>query len=168
MFTNIRKGFFILLLLSIITSIGCGDAKITEMMPGMNPTGESFTCWLTLEFKKYPDSIDDLTDVEVVFTSNALSGEATYDWEFISTRDKIPLGMNKGHKKNDATVPDEDPPLNMPIKVRVPLPLEEKIELDLIEEIWLKAELYWGGEKKSEVERTLEHLYRRKFKMNNK
>jgi len=160
----IRKGFFILLLLFFIPVVGCGDAKITEMMPGMDPTGESFTCWLTLEFKKYPDRVDDLTDVEVVFTSNALSDEVAYDWEFIATRDKIPLGLNKGHKLNEETVPDEEPPINMPIKVRLPLPLEEKIELDLIEEIWLKAELFWGGEKKSEAERTMEHLYRRKFK----
>src|SRR3990172_8348486 len=62
---------------------GEGNAKMSSMAPGGILTGQ-YNCWLTLDFRKYPEGINP-KDVRIVFSSVTLEkGTETFDWDFIA------------------------------------------------------------------------------------
>ena len=157
-----RKYLFTIVGLVLFWS-GCSlfsSAELSEMVPGMSKQMDKLECWLTIEFKKYPEGID-LRDVRVKFTSMALEEPEEFDWDYIADQDVISLGFMKGYNPNPASSPDEDPPLNTPIKVKYPLRAKHYINIPAGETILLKADLYWGGKKVASNDRMIEHVYHR-------
>ena len=153
-------GTAIAMLLSVS---GCGlfsDATITEMTPGISAMMDKLECWLTIEFKRYPEDIR-LRDVKVVFSSMALFEDQTFGWPFIAENDQIAQGLGKGYAPNGASRGDQKPPLKVKIKVNYPLRARPRIELEGLETISLAATLYWGGKKQDSASRSIEHAYRR-------
>jgi hypothetical protein len=156
---------FCLIMLTLFSAAGCSllgsrYAKLSDMLPGMSLHMDRLMCWLTIEFKKYPDNIN-LRDVKVVFSSNALFADQSFDWQYIAANDLIPQGLGKGHLPNEESQPGKDPPLKTKIKVKYPLRARPQLEMGLTEIISLEAELYWGGKKHHSLSATLEHVYRR-------
>lgn len=134
---------------------GCSrDASLSNMIPGGNIATGALECWLTFEFGEPPADIDP-QDVEVVFTSIALDGPEVFDWEWIATRDKKIEGLDPFR----LTVPGEDPPVGEPFKVK--FTLDAVPYLETAQTIDLTATLYWGGVKRDQVTRTIEHVYQR-------
>ena len=152
-----------LIMLTLLSAAGCsllgGHAKLSEMMPGMSGQMDKLECWLTIEFKKYPDGIN-LRDVMVVFSSIALFADQSFDWQYIAANDQIAQGLGKGYRPNEESLPDQDPPLKIKIKVNYPLRARPRLE-DLDETITLTAELFWGGKSQGSLSRTIEHVYER-------
>lgn len=134
-------------------------AHISRMVPGTSVTSGQLDCWLTLEFKRYPEDVD-LRDVRVRFESIALAGPAEFDWHFIATHDKLAKGhaFGSGYREAEMTSPAKPPPLGQPTKVRFPLQAKSVIE-DAPRILYLEAELYWGGKKQDSVRHTIEHAY---------
>lgn len=159
----LRTLIFCLIILTLFSAPGCGllggDAKLSEMMPGMSDMMDKLECWLTIEFKKYPDGIN-LRDVKVVFSSIALFADESFNWQYIAANDQIAQGLGKGYRPNEESQPDQDPPLKIKIKVNYPLRARPRLE-DLDEAIVLKAELFWGGKSQGSLSRTIEHVYER-------
>ncbi len=147
---------------------GCGilgigaDAKLSEMFPGMSERMDKLECWLTIEFKDYPEGVD-LQDVQVVFSSKVLKTEDRFDWAYIAQHDVVSRGFAKGFDPNELTSPSADPPLNVPIKVKYSLRARERIDLELTESLELQVELFWGGKKQGQLTRSVDHTYTRKF-----
>ncbi|MCP3954727.1 MAG: hypothetical protein GY697_21275 [Desulfobacterales bacterium] len=140
---------------------GCSflsPAELSEMIPGMSKQMDKLECWLTIEFKKYPDGIDP-RDVRVEFTSMALEQTEVFDWDYIAAHDVISLGFMKGFKENPASSPEGKPPLNVPLKVNYPLHAKQHLNVPAGETILLTAELYWGGKRVASSDRTIEHVY---------
>ncbi len=151
-----------LIMVTLFSAPGCGllsDAKLSGMMPGMSDMMDKLECWLTIEFKRHPDNIN-LRDVKVVFSSIALFGDQSFDWQYIAANDQIAQGLGKGYRPNEGSQPDQNPPLKTRIKVNYPLQARPRLE-DLDETITLTAELFWGGEKQGSLSRTIEHVYER-------
>lgn len=141
---------------------GCGlfsDAKLSDMVPGGNIHTGQLECWLTIEFTG--ETAGDPRDVVVEFDGIVLPQSQRFDWEFIATRDRIPLGMMKGFAPNKQTEPDGVPPRNVPIKVKYPLQALQMVDLSPGQALKLRATLYWGGEKQGSVTRSVEHVYSR-------
>jgi hypothetical protein len=137
---------------------GEGNAKITAMTPGGLTTG-NFHCWVTLEFKKYPEGID-RRDVRVVFSSIALEqGTTSFDWNFIAENAAVPKKVGVGRERAQNTSPDSAPQLNYPIDIN--FPLVPKLRIQSEESPWLKAELLWGGKKQDESTASVRFLYKR-------
>ena len=136
----------------------CSDAKIDNMVPGGNIGSGALECWLTLQFDKLPQSADP-RDVTVRFRSVALEGEPEFDWGFIAGRD-VTAGkkFGSGNRPNDATTARTDPPLGQPLKVRFPLAAKREITTRS-HEVWLHADLYWGGKKQDSMKRDIQRLY---------
>lgn len=153
-------GLVLVLMTTGCSLLGCGNARLSGMIPGMSKRMDKLECWLTIEFKKYPENID-LQDVKVVFSSIALHSDETYDWAYIAGNNVIPQGLGKGFAPNEASVPGMKPPLEVPVKVRFPLSARPSLDLDLTETIWLSAELFWGGKSQGRIEKTIEHVYQR-------
>jgi hypothetical protein len=135
------------------------DAKISGMMPGMSEMMDKLECWLTIEFRRYPDNIN-LQDVKVVFSSIALFNDQTFDWRYIAANDQIAQGLGKGHRPNEESQPGQDPPLKTKIKVNYPLQARPRLE-NLDKTITLEATLFWGGKKQGSLSTTIEHVYQR-------
>ena len=154
---------FSLIMLTLFSAAGCsllGDARLSGMMPGMSERMDKLECWLTIEFKKYPDEVD-LRDVKVVFSSIALASDQSFSWQYIAANDQIAQGMGKGYLPNEESLPGQDPPLKTKIKVNYPLRARSQMELDLTESISLKAELFWGGKKQGSISKSIDHVYQR-------
>jgi hypothetical protein len=152
-----------LIMLILLSAVGCnllGDAKLSEMIPGMSDQMDKLECWLTIEFKKYPDNVD-LRDVKVVFSSIALSRDQSFSWQYIAANDQIAQGLGKGYRSNEESLPGQDPPLKTKIKVKYPLRARSRLELDATETITLKAALFWGGKKQGSLSQSIEHVYQR-------
>jgi hypothetical protein len=132
------------------------------MVAGMSRGMDTLECWVTIEFKKYPDG-ENLRDVMVRFTSPALENTAAFDWKYIATHDVISRGFMKGFDPNDQSSPDEKPPLNVPVKVKYPLHAKHKLDLSPGETISLEAELFWAGKKVDSDSRSIEHAYTRQM-----
>jgi len=151
-----------LTMLTLLSAPGCSllsDARLSEMMPGMSDMMDKLECWLTIEFKRYPDNVS-LRDVKVVFSSIALFEDQSFDWQYIAANDQIAQGLGKGYRPNEESQPDQDPPLKIKIKVNYPLRARPRLE-DLDETITLEAELFWGGKSQGSLSRTIEHVYER-------
>jgi hypothetical protein len=146
---------------NVIDALVGRHAELSEMVPGGNINTGDLECWLTLEFKRYPEGVD-LRDVRVRFESIALQEPQEFEWPFIAKHDQLPRGtkFGSGYSKNDRTTPGENPPLDDPFKVRFPLRAKTRIE-NAPSNIWLNAELYWGGKKQDSVRRSIEHVYSR-------
>jgi hypothetical protein len=154
-----------LMMLILFSTPGCSllsAAKLSDMLPGLSDTMDKLECWLTIEFKKYPDNID-LRNVKVVFSSVVLFEDQSFDWQYIAAKDLIPQGLGKEFKRNDVSQPDQDPPLNVKVKVNYPLRARPRLELNVTKIIDLKAELFWGGKKQDSLSSTIEHVYQRKW-----
>ena len=154
---------FCLIMLTLLSAAGCnllGGAKLSHMMPGMSEQMDKLECWLTIEFKKYPDNVD-LRDVKVVFSSIALRADQSFGWQYIAANDQIAQGLGKGYRPNEESLPGQDPPLKIKIKVKYPLRARPQLELDLTESISLKAELFWGGKKQGSLSKSIDHVYQR-------
>jgi hypothetical protein len=108
-----------------------------------------------------PDGIDP-KDVEVRFTSIALSREASFDWSYIASHDVLASGakFGSGYQEATATQPNQNPPLGEAVKVRFPLHAKEMIE-NAPSPLWLHAELYWGGSKQDSDKDGIDHAYSR-------
>jgi hypothetical protein len=148
--------------LTLISNPGCSlfsDATISEMVPGMSDMMDKLECWVTIEFKRYPEGIN-LRDVKVVFSSIALFSDETFDWPYIAAHDQIAQGFGKGYKPNEVSDPAKAPPLKTKIKVNYPLNARPRLE-NLEQLIRLKAELFWGGESQGSLTKTIEHVYER-------
>ena len=147
---------------ALLATPGCGlfkQATLSQMMPGISEMMDKLECWLTIEFKKYPEGVNP-KDVKVVFSSFALHNKQAFSWQYIAAHDQIAQGLGKGYKPNEASQPDQDPPLKTKIKVNYPL--QAKMHLENIEGvIELKAELFWGGKKQDSITTTIEHVYDR-------
>ena len=137
------------------------NASLRGMVPGGNVATGQLDCWLVLEFESTPEGIDP-KDVRVRFESMALLEPAEFDWAYIASHDRLAQGQRfgSGHKNNEATTPNTDPPLGSPMKVRFPLRARQRID-DMPTPLWLEAQLYWGGVKQSTERRTIEHVYSR-------
>ena len=156
-------------LLGLFGASGCNlidvitgrEARLLEMVPGGNVGTGALDCWLTMEFRDYPEDAD-LRDVRVRFYSAALKKPAEFDWRYIASNDVKANGtaFGSGYVKAQNTTPDAPPPLGEPIKVRFPLSARDVIE-DAPSTLWLQAELYWGGEVQHSLRRTIEHVYSR-------
>ena len=145
-------------LLTWLAMLGCSDAKIDKMIPGGHITSGELECWLVLEFDSYPAGAD-LRDVRVRFHSNALSDTPEFDWVFIAERDVISgKRFGDGNLPNAGTTAASEPPLGQPIKVRFPLYAKRELETRT-NEIWLHADLYWGGVKQDSMKRDIQRLY---------
>jgi hypothetical protein len=131
-----------------------GDAVLSNMVPGADLGLSKLECWLTLEFKRYPSS-DEVRDLEVVFSSEALHREQRFDWEFIAEND---FHAGDGLEHAEYTDPEGVPPLGRAIKVKFPLRARQRIQVDN-QRIPLTAEIYWGGVKQDKAERALSHVY---------
>lgn len=138
---------------------GC-DAGLSGMVPGTSDRMDKLECWLTIEFKKYPEGIN-RRDVRVAFSSIALFRDQSFDWPFIAANDRIAQGMGKGYRPNEETRPDLDPPLKTKIKVNYPLRARPTIDLEATDTITLHADLYWGGKKMDSISKPIEHTYYR-------
>lgn len=152
-------------LVMLLPAISCGllggcAARLSDMFPGMSENMDRLECWLTIEFKKYPDNVDP-RDVKLVFSSIALYENESFDWAYIAANDQIAQGMGKGYLPNELTRPDLAPPLRIKIKVKYPLHARPKLELDLAETITLYADLFWGGQKVASISAPIEHTYSR-------
>lgn len=151
-----------LIMSTLLSAAGCSllaDARLSEMMPGISEQMDKLECWLTIVFKKYPDDVD-LRDVKVVFSSIALFADQSFNWQYIAANDQIAQGLGKGYRPNAESLPDQDPPRNIKIKVNYPLRARPRLE-NLDETITLKAELFWGGKKQGSLSQTIEHVYER-------
>ena len=94
---------FCLTMLTLLSAAGCSllaDAKLSDMKPGMSDMMDKLECWLTIEFKKYPDNVD-LRDVKVVFSSIALFADQSFNWQYIAANDQIAQGLGKGYRPNE-------------------------------------------------------------------
>ncbi len=151
---------FVLLLATPL--FGCNPfakAELSDMVPGGHIGSGELECWLTLEFKNIPSGIDP-TDIVVRFVSEALERPAEFDWEFIAERDIIAAQkFGGGHQPNPATTPNSAPPLASPVRVKFPLYAKRRIEKQVGSQIWLRAELYWGGVKRDSTQRGIGHMY---------
>ncbi len=154
------------LLVMVLAIAGCdllgigSSAKMSKMIPGMSTRMDKLECWLTIEFKKYPEGIDPL-DVEIIFSSIALVSDQIFQWEYIAKQDVVAKGLGKGYGPNENTVGDAAPPLKEKIKVKYPLQAKPELELELTDTIWLTVELYWGGKKQGQMQKSIEHVYHR-------
>ncbi len=158
-----RMLIFCLIIVTLFSAPGCSllsHARLSGMMPGMSDMMDKLECWLTIEFKKYPDNVN-LRDVKVVFSSIALFGDQSFDWQYIAANDQIAQGLGKGYRPNEESQPDQDPPLKIKIKVKYPLRARPRLELDFTETIVLKAVLFWGGKKQGSLSKTIDHVYER-------
>jgi hypothetical protein len=63
-----------------------GHAELSNMVPGMNPGGSRLECWLTIDFNDRPN-VRDLSDVKVVFSSQALAKQQSFNWDWIAKND---------------------------------------------------------------------------------
>ena len=145
-------------LLIWIAMLGCADARIDNMIPGGNIGSGELECWLVLEFDSYTDGAD-LNDVSVRFHSNALDDTPEFDWAYIAERDVISgKRFGDGNRRNEATSAASEPPLGQPIKVKFPLYAKRELETRT-HEIWLHADLYWGGVKQDSMKRDIQRLY---------
>ncbi len=151
----------------LISGVGCNivdaatsrGATLIRMMPGRNAETGSLDCWLTIEFRSYPEEAD-ARDVRVRFYSDALSEPAEFDWDFIAANDVLAdrTKLRGGHRESDRTRPAANPPLGEALKVRFPLDALPTIE-QAASPVWLQAELYWGGEIQDSLRRSIEHVY---------
>jgi hypothetical protein len=163
-----KKTLIVVVSFVVLVSAGChliqgtGSAKLSEMIPGFSPRMDKLESWLTIEFRKYPKK-GDLRDVKIVFSSVALSRDEVFNWHYIASHDVIPKGFMKGFEENTKTSAEEEPPLNVPVKVNYPLHALHQIKLEPGEVISLKAELFWAGVKQDDIGNTIEHVYRREF-----
>ena len=134
-------------------------ASLSRMAAGGSPNSGEIECWLTLEFKHYPDGVE-LRDVKVRFQSIALADPAEFDWSFIAANDKLAEAGTLAPNLAEAEVTDKSrpPPLGQPTMVRFPLRAKEVIE-DAPATLYLEAELYWGGVKQHAIRRPIEHMY---------
>jgi hypothetical protein len=148
----------LVLLLPWFAMLGCSDAKIDNMIAGGNIGSGALECWLVLEFGSYPKGADP-RDVKVRFHSNALANTPEFDWAYIAGRDVISgKEFGSGNRPNNATTAETDPPLAQPIKVKFPLNAKNELETRT-NEIWLHADLYWGGVKQDSSKRDIQRLY---------
>jgi hypothetical protein len=146
------------LLLTWLALLGCSDAKIDNMIAGGNIGTGELECWLVLKFDRYPEGAN-ARDVKVRFHSNALSGKPEFNWTYIAGRDVIAgKRFGDGNRPNEATTASSEPPLGQPIKVKFPLYAKREIETRT-HEIWLHADLYWGGVKQDSMKRDIQRLY---------
>ena len=145
---------------ALVGAAGCGlfrDAEISSMAPGEALMSGQLECWLEIEFTGDPGG-SDRRDVVVEFDSLVMPAPQRFDWAFIAGADKVRRGEWKGYKENEATSPDADPPLDVPIRVRFALASYERMQLQAGDELELTATLYWGGKQHS-VSRGLGHVY---------
>ena len=134
-------------------------ADLSRTVPGPSEVPGSFECWLTLEFRSYPEE-GDPRDVRVRFESIALAEPAEFDWSYIAAHDKLTSreGFGSGLHEAEGTRPDARPPLGRPTQVRFPLRAKHTIE-NAPAVLYLEAELYWGGERQHTLRRSIEHIY---------
>jgi len=111
-----------------------------------------------LEFERYPDGAD-ARDVSMRFHSNALEDTPEFDWAYNAERDVISgEAFGSGNRRNEGTTAAGGPPLGQPIKVKFPLYAKRELETRT-PEIWLHADLYWGGVKQDSTKRDIQRLY---------
>jgi hypothetical protein len=134
-------------------------AELSNMAPGASDGSGELECWLTLEFKRYPEH-GDPRDVRVRFESIALAEPAEFDWSYIASHDKLTRedGFGPGIHEAETTRAGSSPPLGQPTRVRFPLRARRVIE-DAPSALYLEAELLWGGERQDALRQTLEHIY---------
>lgn len=146
-------------------ALACGDAQLSDMVPGGNIMTGQLECWLTLEFERLPDGIDP-RDVKVRFVSDALEAPAEFDWRFIASHDlavKENAAFGSRFQAKETSHPDGPPPLKDPLRVKFPLEAKRRVRTGFGSTLWLHAELYWGGEKQDSVKRSIEHMYQREL-----
>jgi hypothetical protein len=155
----LRRGVWLAAAAALLPLAACSDARLSEMVPGSNLAMSKLECWLTLEFSKLPEGIDP-RDVKVVFSSQALLSDITFDWNYIASQDQVPQGFGRGFAPNEKTDPRRPPPLSQPIKVRFPLSAKPMVHHEGT--LWLEAKLFWGGKQQDSERRSIEHVYERK------
>ena len=158
----LRFGLPALLAALLLPVPGCSflrDAEISSMVPGGNLMTGNLECWLELTFSGAPSG--DPRDVVVEFDSIVMPAPQRVDWHFIAQHDQVRKGDFQGYRLNDDTTPDTAPPLETPIRVKVPLKALDRVQLDLGDDLELTATLYWAGEKQHSVSRNLGHVYHR-------
>lgn len=136
-------------------------ASISRMVPGYGLTGgDQLDCWLTLEFKHYPEG--GLRDVEVRFQSIALAESASFDWAYIAEHDKLARERTNGvgYREAEMTNAGKPPPLGQPTRIMFPLRAKPVIT-NAPETLYLEAELYWDGIRQDTIRRTIDHIYDR-------
>jgi hypothetical protein len=155
---RILRPLHLVLLLAWLAMLGCSNAKIDKMIPGGHIGSGELECWLVLEFDSYPNEADP-RDVKVRFHSVALSDTPEFDWAYIAGRDVVSgERFGDGNRRNEATTAATEPPLGQPIKVKFPLYAKREIEVRG-DEVWLHADLYWGGVKQDSAKRDIQRLY---------
>ncbi|MBU8870191.1 MAG: hypothetical protein KOO60_04860 [Gemmatimonadales bacterium] len=162
---TILPWFLLPLLLPALTGChlpGLGPASLSDMVPGMSKRMDKLECWVTIEFKKIPDGIDP-KDVKLVFSSMALESDETFDWAYIAANDGIAQGMGKGYAPNEASDPNQPPPLKVKCKAKYPLRAKPRLDLALDQRLGLQVDLYWGGKKCDSMNQTIEHVYMPEF-----
>ena len=155
---RIVRSLPLVFVLTWVALLGCSDANIDKMIPGGHITTGELECWLVLGFDRYPEGADP-RDVRVRFHSVALSGTPEFDWAYIAGRDVISgERFGDGNRPNEGTTAASDPPLGQSIKVKFPLYAKREIEVRG-DEVWLHADLYWGGVKQDSAKRDIQRLY---------
>lgn len=146
-------------------ALACGDASLSDMVPGGNIATGELECWLTVEFEQLPEGIDP-KDVKIRFVSDALAAPTEFDWRFIAQNDlevKGNAAFGGGFRARDETGPGGPPPLNEPLRVKFPLQAKRRIRMNFGSTLWLHAELYWGGVKQDSAKRSIGHMYQREL-----
>ena len=101
---------------------------------------------IDLTFEKQP-ATGDPKDVQITLASKALTAPVVWDWA------KIAAGDNSSQ-----TTPDTPPPLNQPLRVRIPIQLKPAFHGDMSDAV-LEAKLQWAGMAQDEGTATLWNKY---------
>jgi hypothetical protein len=147
------------------TAVACGDAELSDMVPGGHIVTGELECWLTLEFKRLPEGIDP-KDVKIRFVSEALETPAEFGWPFIARNDyelRKNVSFGPAMRRKFSTTAAGPPPLNEPLRVKFPLEAKRRVQMGFASTLWLHAELWWGGEKQDSVKRSIGHMYQREL-----
>jgi hypothetical protein len=132
---------------------GTGNADISEMT--MLGSISSPSCRLTFNFKDYPKDIN-RHDVRIVFSSEALRYEHSFDWAQIAQNATTGRGPYRKSARLDHYAP---PPLDKIFDASFPLSVQPTLEDSVLESLQLKAVLYWGGRKQDRAETSMRHIY---------
>jgi len=146
---------------------GAGDLRINDMTAGGDIIGQTMDAdgelevWLSIEFLNMPEGIDP-RDVEVVFEGNSLGDRSpkSFDWEYIASKARQKRSDGRwGRVAIKGLSPSVDPPLNQEMDIFFKLDLIPYVEVR--GDIYVKANVYWGGTKQDHKRRSISHMYER-------
>jgi hypothetical protein len=145
----------------VFLSVGCKKAaKIDDLVPGAPAVGAA-ELWVTLLFVETPKE-GDATDVRLELNSEVLGETVELDWNKIASTDLKPLGNFQGNGPAEESQPGAEPPLNVPLKLRLSLPYKMKVSNP--KDLTVKADLYWAGAKRDSDSVAIGHLYTTSYK----